>query len=90
MKRAPWLGLDTDIIVHGSVNPLLAAEIAFSGLHGNVTEKKLNLFQFSTRSMAQLRARTPQIMRRYMGEPEFSCVVFNNVPDHSFRYAFAP
>ena len=40
--------------------------------------------------MAQLRARTPQIMRRYMGETEFSCVLFYNVPDDSFRYTVAP
>jgi hypothetical protein len=90
MDRAPWLGLDADVVVHSPANPLLAAEIAFSCLHGNATEKELNLFQFSTRSMAQLRARTPQIMRRYMGEPEFYCVLFYNVPDDSFRYAVAP
>ena len=71
MERASRLRFDTDAVVHGSVNPLLAAEIAFSGLDGNVPEKKLDLFQLSARSMAQLRARTPQIMRRYMGEPEF-------------------
>jgi len=90
MERALWLRFDTDAVVHGSVNPLLAAEIAFSGLDGNGPEKKLNQFQLSARSMAQLRARTPQIMRRYMGEPEFSCVPFYNVPDDSFRYAVAP
>jgi hypothetical protein len=90
MERALWLRFDTDAVVHSSVDPLLAAEIAFSCLHGNVTEKELNLFQLSTRSMAQLRARTPQIMRRNMGQPEFSCVMFYNVPDDSFRYTFAP
>ena len=40
--------------------------------------------------MAQLRARTPQIMRCYMGEPEFSSVLFHHMPDDSFRYAFTP
>src|ERR1044072_3354032 len=29
-------------------------------------------------------------MRRYMGEPECSCVLFYNMPDDSFRYAVAP
>ena len=69
MERAPWLRFDTDAIVHGSANPLLAAKIAFGCLHGDVTEKELDLLQLSTRSVAQLRAGTPQIMRRYMGEP---------------------
>jgi hypothetical protein len=27
-----------DVVVHGSANPLLAAEIAFSCLYGNVAE----------------------------------------------------
>jgi len=42
-----------------------SAERAFSCLHGNVAEKELHLIQFSTRCMAQLRARTPQIIGRY-------------------------
>jgi hypothetical protein len=48
MERASWLGFDTDEIVHRSANPLLTAEIAFSGLHGNVPEEELDLIQFST------------------------------------------
>lgn len=48
MERAPWLGFDTDAAVNGSTNPLLAAEIALSCLHGNVPEKELDLIQFST------------------------------------------
>ncbi len=51
MKRGVRLRLDADVVVHGSANPLLAAEIAFRCLHGNVAEKELDLFQFSTRSM---------------------------------------
>ena len=66
-----------DVVVHCSANPLLAAEIAFSCLHGNVPKKELNLVQFSTRCMAQPRARTPQVMRRYLGKPEFPCVLFH-------------
>ena len=90
MERVPWLRFDTDAIVHGSANPLLAAKIAFGCLHGNVTEKKLDLIQLSARCMAQLRARTPQIMRRHMGEPDVSAVLFHNMPDDSFRYAVTP
>ena len=64
MKRAPWLRFDADAVVHGSSDPLLAPEITFGCLHRNVSEKKLNLVQFSAGCMAQLRARTPEIMRR--------------------------
>jgi len=47
-KESPWLGFDADAVVHGSLNPLLAAEIAFCCLHRNVPEKELDLIQFST------------------------------------------
>jgi len=56
MERALWLRFNTDTVVHGSANPLIAAEIAFGCLHGDVAEKELNLIQLSTRCMAQLRA----------------------------------
>ena len=90
MKRALRLWFDADVVVHGSANPLLAAEIAFSCLHGNVPEKELDLIQFSTRCMAQIRARTPQIMRRYLRKPEYPRVLFHDMPDYSFGYAVTP
>jgi hypothetical protein len=55
-----------------------------------VAKKELDLIQFSTGCMAQLRTRTPQIVRRYMGEPKFSSVLFYNMPDDSFGYAVTP
>src|ERR1035441_10590976 len=76
LEREPWLGFDTDAVVHRSTNPLLAAEIALSCLHGDVPEKELDLVQFSTRSMTQLGTRTPQIMRCYLGKSEFSRYCF--------------
>ena len=84
------LRFDADLVVDSSANSLLAPEIAFSRLHGNVPEKKLDLFQLSARSVAQLRARTPQIMRRYIEEPEFPSVLFHNMPDDSLGYASPP
>jgi len=48
------------------------------------------MVQFSTRCMAQLRARTPQIMGRYLGKPEFPSVLFHHMPDDPFRYAISP
>ena len=90
MKRALRLWFDADVVVHGSANPLLASEITLGCLHGDVPEKELDLIQFSTRCMAQLRARTPQVMRRYLGKPEFPRILFHDVPDYSFRYAITP
>ena len=90
MNGAPQLWFDADVVVHGSANPLLAAKIAFSCLHGNVPKKELNLVQFSTRCMAQPRARTPQIMRCNLGKAKFLRVLFHHMPDYSFRYAITP
>ena len=59
MKRVQRLRFDADVVVRGSANPLLEAEIAFSRLHRNVAERESDLIKFFTRCMAQLRARTP-------------------------------
>src|SRR3974390_2337999 len=80
MKRAPQLRFDADVVVQGPANPLFSAEIAFSCLHGNVPEKELNLVQFSARCVAQLRARTPQIMGRNLGNSEFPRVLLYATP----------
>src|SRR3974390_2957406 len=76
MKRAPQLQFDADVVVHRSADPLLAAEVAFFCLHGNVPEKELNLVQFSARCVAQLRARTPQIMGATWAIPSFLAYCF--------------
>ena len=42
------LRLDPDPVVDCRRDPLGAAEVTFSGLHGNVPEKKLNLLQLTS------------------------------------------
>lgn len=58
MERVPRLQCDADVFVHNPANPLLATEIAFCCLHGNATEKELNLIQLSTQSMAHVKSRS--------------------------------
>ena len=58
------LRFNADPVVQRSTNPLFTGEITLGGLDRHVAEKKLNLLQLPAGSMAQLRARTPQIMRR--------------------------
>ena len=55
-----------------------------------MAKQELDLLQFATSFVAKLRARTPQIMGRYLGKPEFSSVLFHDMPDYSFRYAVTP
>lgn len=71
------------MIVYGSANPLLAPQIAFGRLYGNLTEEKLNLLQFSTGSVAQFRARAPQIVRGKLVLSEFIRVQFHNLPNYA-------
>ena len=47
---------NADTVVDGSADSLLATEITFSRLHRNVSEKELDLLQFSSSGMAQFRA----------------------------------
>ena len=50
------LRFNADAVVDSSTDSLLAAEITFGRLHRNVSEKKLDLVQFSPGGMAQLSA----------------------------------
>src|SRR4051812_48482550 len=90
MKRRQRLRLDSNAVVHGSSNSLFAAEVAFGCLHGNVAQKELNPVQFSSRCMAKLSARTPEIMRRQVGEADFLGVLFHDMPNHPLGYTVAP
>ena len=90
MKRAPRLRFDAEVVVHGSLNPLLAAEIPFCCLHGNVAQKELNLLQFAACGMAQLCARAAKIMWSEPRKTEFLRALFHDVPDHPLRYSITP
>ncbi len=46
-SSARWF--DADAIIDGRANPLLAAQVPFGRLNGDLREKKLNLLQFATR-----------------------------------------
>jgi len=80
-RRFRSLWFDTDVIVHGSADPLLTAEITFCRLRGRVSKQELNLVRFSSGGIAQLRAPAPQIMWGNAGEAEFGCILFHYVPD---------
>jgi len=71
LSEAAALWFDAEVIIHGPLNPLLAAEIPFGCLHGNVAQKELNLLQFAACGMAQLCARAAKIMWREPRQTEF-------------------
>jgi hypothetical protein len=47
LKQVP-LWFDTDAIIDGVTNALLAAEITLSGLYRDMSEQELNLLQLSS------------------------------------------
>jgi hypothetical protein len=59
-----WLRIRPEVkaIVDRMPEILLAAQIAFRGLDGCVTQQELNLLQFATDGVAQLRAGSPQLV----------------------------
>ena len=58
------LGIQLEIekVVYWMSKILFTAEIVLCGLHRSMAQKELNLFQFTTAIMAQLRTGPPQIM----------------------------
>jgi hypothetical protein len=44
---ASTLGLDTDPVVHGGSDALLAAKVSLDRLNRDVPQEELNLFQFA-------------------------------------------
>jgi hypothetical protein len=75
------LWLDTDAIVHGSADSLLAAEIAFGCLHRYMPEQELNLVQFSACGMAQLGTGAGKIVRSQTSEAELRRVLLHYMPN---------
>jgi|GraSoi2013_115cm_1033766.scaffolds.fasta_scaffold108679_2 hypothetical protein len=53
--------LETDSIIDRGSNPLLTAEIAFSGLNRNVTQEELNLFQLAPSGVAEPSTSSAQV-----------------------------
>ena len=69
---------------------LFAAEIAFRCLDGCMPEQELNLLQFATARVAQLRAGSPQIMRCNMLQARSLAAGLDYVPHNILRDALPP
>ena len=69
---------------------LLAAEVALGRLDGRMPQQELNLFQFAAAVVAQLRARSPQIVRGDMFQARPLAAAPYHVPDDILRYASSP
>lgn len=82
--------LDSDLAVHGRSDPLCAAEITLGGLHRDVAEEKLNLFQLAPSGAAEAGTTSPEIMGREPADANLIGELLDDVPDQLFRHSFAP
>ena len=64
--------------------------VFFSGLHRDVAQKELNLFQLATGTVTETGARSPEIMRREFRDSQFLCVFLYDVPHHFLGYLRTP
>ena len=54
--RKQTLRLNADAVVHRSADPLFTTEVPLCGLNRHVSEKELDLLQFATAGVTELRA----------------------------------
>jgi hypothetical protein len=76
---------DTYVVVHSSADSLLAPQVPFCRLDGNMSEQELDLLQFSAARMAEFGARAPQIVRCHLSETHSHRILLYYVPHNAFR-----
>src|SRR5688500_7436467 len=93
----PWrrfasrdVGFDSQSVVHGSPELLLASEVALCRLNRDVPEQELNLVQFATREMAETGTRASEVVGCELVDAGPSGGGAHDVPQHLRRHAFAP
>ena len=59
--QRPVSGLDAYVIVYGTPDPRLTAQVSFRRLYGTVAQQKLYLLQLTSSHMAEPRTRSPPI-----------------------------
>jgi hypothetical protein len=77
-------GFDTKFVVYSYSQTLLAANIAFCGLHRDMPEEKLDLLKLASQIMAEPRTGPPEIMRRETWNVHARGSLLDNVPDRLF------
>ena len=89
-SQGSTLRFDADPIIDGAANALLAAQVSLGRLNGDVPEKKLNLLQFATRSVAEPGAGATKVVRRKPLDPCFAGVLTDHVPNYFLHQSIAP
>jgi len=83
------MGFDSDLIIHRRPDPLLATQVSFRRLHGNMPQKELDLFELPSRSVAEAGASAAQIVRCQVLHADLFCRILHDVPDGFLGHAFS-
>jgi len=78
------------LVVDGLSQSLFTTEIFLRGLHRDVAQQKLNLFQLAPGAMAEASTRSSKVMRRKFYDPNLACVLLDDMPHHLFGHFRAP
>src|SRR6516225_4763091 len=84
------VGFEVKKVVYRMSEILFAAEIALRRLDGCMPQQELNLLQLSTVAVAQLRAGSPQVVRRNMFQARSLAADLDDVPHNILRDTFPP
>ena len=89
LMHPPWrwsgssgIRFDSQSVVHGNPELLLASEVAFGCLDGDVAEQELDLIKFAAGEMAETSASAPQVVRSQLVDRSTSRCGADNVPQH--------
>ena len=82
VKNSP--GFDAKSVVYRYSQTLLAANIAFGGLHRDMPEKELDLLKLTPRIMAETRTGPPEIMWCETWNAHARGSLLDNVPNRFF------
>jgi hypothetical protein len=83
-------GLNSDPVVHGRPNSLLAAEVPFRGLNRNMTKEELDLLQLPSCRVAEPGASPAEVVWCQLVDSRSRGIFTDHVPDSFFGYAFPP
>jgi hypothetical protein len=72
-------------IINRFLELLPAPDVSFRRLYGRVTEKKLNLFEFASRAMAEPSTGTTKIMRCKVVHADPLCILLYDGPNNIRR-----
>ena len=83
-------GFQSNGVVHRILEALLAAQVALSSFDGNVTEEKLDLFEFASCLMTKASTRSTQIVWSKPCQAAACCSLSNDRPNHLWSESTTP